>query len=273
MKPDSALAMNVVLLFLLTTMGGSLWFLLPTRESLEQARRAQSDAAAAGAAVRGNQPAVDPAARWRAQLASEESDLQSLRQTEDRMGKELAHLVSNSSSELPTIPPDTQDPRELAQILAIRRAELETLRLTANVVQFGGDRPLRAGGHAATEGKEPVWLQLYSGRVLPVDDRYYSVRTIDAAGIAFRVLRRTSAGETFEEATADGSKLQLALAGIAPQKQYLRCLVADDSFDLLRGIMTLAAEKSIGLEWDPFKDEDGRIVFTPRQAGGFTTPR
>ncbi len=268
MRPDYALPLTFVLLLMLATMGGTLWFLLPTQTNMDQARRAQTPVAEPAHGV-----TADPSARWRVQLAGTDRELQSLRQTKKRMDTELDRLTANAGLEPSPSPAAERDAHQLAALLARRKAQLERLRLVAGVERVAVDAPVRTGARPAGSGKEPVWFQLYAGRVLPVDERYYSVRTIDADGVAFRVLRRTSVGETFADATAAGSKFELALSNIVPQKQYIRCLVSQDSFPLLRSLMRLAAEKDIGLEWDPFQDQDGRIVFTPPRAGAAAMPR
>jgi hypothetical protein len=270
MKSGSAILLNGVLLLLLITMGASLWFLLPTAESLDQARSAAANSTVITPAAT---PVEDLSARWRAQLTNADGELRSWRQKKEQMASELAKMAPDGGSESPVTAPDEQDAHKLAEVLARRRAELERLQLTLGADQPSAEGTLTHGHKSTVQRREPVWLQLYGNRVLPVDERYYSVRTVDAGGIAFRVLRRTSAGETYREAEGSGSKLQLALRGVVPEKQYLQCLVSEDSFDILRRVMLLASEKGIDVAWDPYQDEDGRVVFTPRQQGGLSQVR
>jgi hypothetical protein len=282
MKLTFLAPINIVLLFLLATMGGTLWFLLPTRETMEQARRTRPDTPAAPTTGAGKQAAVDPAELWRARLMNSDRGLRTLRQINDRTASEIAQLTAGNAAAPATPAADAQntdkqdagkeEARKLAETLAQHHAELASLQLAADRSPAVVDVVIPSGTRLADQGKEAVWLQLYADRVLPVDDRYYSVRTIDSSGIAFRVLRRTSVGETFSEASASGSKFGQILSGIVPGKQYLRCLVADDSFAMLRGVMKLAQEKGIDVQWDLLKDEDGRIVFSPRQSGSPATP-
>ena len=131
MKLDSAILLNVVLLFLLATMGGTLWFLLPTRASMDQAHLAQTGTPLppAGAGAHDKPAGVDPAAHWRLDLARADRELQSLRQQHEHLRLELAQLTSNSVPETQPVPSGSQDNQELAGRLAIRRAELERLQL------------------------------------------------------------------------------------------------------------------------------------------------
>jgi hypothetical protein len=269
MKSNSAILLHGTLLLLLVTMGASLWFLLPTRESMNQATLTSADSTSQS---RVTGPVRDSSAHWRAELARVDRELQSWREKKRQIAAELTESVSTEENPSPPTA-DVEDVHKLAGILIRRRAELESIQLTSDVVQPNTEQMFPIGHRSEIRRKEPVWLQLYGNRVLPIDERYYSVRTIDAAGNAFRVLRRTSAGETYREATTSGSKFQLMLASVDQEKQYLQCLVSEDSFDILRTIIHLASEKGIDVAWDPFKDEDGRVVFTPRQTGGMSLPQ
>jgi hypothetical protein len=264
MKPGSLILIHGVLLFLLIGMCGSLWFLLPTRESLDQARRQPAEAPAP-AAVR----APDPAAPWRARLATAQSELDAWKRQRDQASAELEKLTAAPEP----LAPGEQDVSRLALALVNRQAELERLHSAAAELLPAAERTPAIASRSLTKGKEPVWLQLYHNRVLPVDEQYYSVRTIDSGGMPFRVLRRTAEGEIFPEAMAAGSKFQAALAKLSPEKQYVQCLVAPDSYDILRRVMQFAAGKQIGIVWDPYPDEDGRIVLLLRRQGGANLAR
>ena len=109
MKLTFLAPINIVLLFLLATMGGTLWFLLPTRETMEQARRTRPDTPAAPTTGAGKQAAVDPAELWRARLMNSDRGLRTLRQINDRTASEIAQLTAGNAAAPATPAADAQN--------------------------------------------------------------------------------------------------------------------------------------------------------------------
>jgi hypothetical protein len=99
------------------------------------------------------------------------------------------------------------------------------------------------------ERKSPF---LKSGGVLKVPDGDYDVEISVTPDITVRaVLKKSSDGETIEEAIRPGSALLRRLAELSPEETLLQFCVYPDSYDQFMQLRKLAYEKAYEVGWRP----------------------
>jgi hypothetical protein len=152
----------------------------------------------------------------------------------------------------------------LNQLMKQKRNELtqveEELRRTANPV---GDAAPGGNSQRATVAretdKEAEVMEFVGDRAVPVDKDHFAFLRLGDAVLAVR--KEGVTGEAAGEMEKPGSKFLNKLKGLDKNKQFLFCLVNDDSFKAFRRARRIAQGMQIGVGWEPYDSKDRKIVF------------
>lgn len=112
---------------------------------------------------------------------------------------------------------------------------------------------------ASPATKIPMLVELFHNHAIPVDKKHF--KFVKQRGTTLAT--RESDGETSEQIKNTGSDFLKYLAGIKPAKQYLACLLNDDSFDIFREIRDIARAKGVAVGWEPIDTSAGKITLYP----------
>jgi hypothetical protein len=110
--------------------------------------------------------------------------------------------------------------------------------------------------------KKPEVIEFVGDRAVPVDKDHFSFYSAGNAVLAVR--KDGVTGEAAGEMDKPGSKFLSKLRGLDKDKQFLFCLVNDDSFKAFRRARSIAERMQIGVGWEPYDSKDRKIVFGPR---------
>jgi len=106
--------------------------------------------------------------------------------------------------------------------------------------------------------KKPVFVLVYSGRVVPVAQPYYNFRYgyIEENGREVRAveLKRVKDGEAITHALKSGGCLEKLLSDFDPQKQYIDFQVCKDSIAAFRLAVEEIRQRKIPYTWAPQED-------------------
>jgi hypothetical protein len=108
-----------------------------------------------------------------------------------------------------------------------------------------------------------MMIHLIGSNAIPIDEDHYRVE------VGYLQDRRTRAaqftkkavGETIDEIQRPNSEFMAYLAKIDPSKQYLLCMMNNDSFAIYREVRKLAASRGIKVGWDTIYRTDGVLIF------------
>lgn len=193
------------------------------------------------------------------QVKELEAKLNELARKEDEAGQKLAG----------TPPPNPQlqaDTVELSRQLAAKQAEVKRLQMALEVAKGSSDGSGVGSPRMVETTLTPMSVHLIGNRVVPVNGKHYRIETgLRVRTTGQEVVRYTKSvtGETVEDIRKPGSDLGIFLGNIDPSKQFLLCLVTNDSFAIFREVRKLARAKGIKVAWDTNYDSDGVLIFGP----------
>lgn len=102
----------------------------------------------------------------------------------------------------------------------------------------------------------PVYVALIDGRVTPVKEPYFNLRSVTVSRGAGRFEAVIEAvpsieGEPIERALASGSAFSRLRDALDPSKQYLALLVDASSFESFRALRETLRRRSLPFGWEP----------------------
>jgi hypothetical protein len=189
------------------------------------------------------------------QVKELEAKLDELTRKEEETGRKVA-AVPSPNSQLGT------EAEQLGQQLASRQTEVKRLQLALEQTRGFSDGSGVGSPRVVHTKLNPKLVQLIGDRALPLDAENYQVETGYLADHTRAVqYTKKARGESAEEVALPGSKISAFLGKIDPSKEYLLCVLNNDSFRVFREVRTLARAKGIQVGWDTSYRTDGVLVF------------
>ncbi|MDQ6700364.1 MAG: hypothetical protein M3Z36_09275 [Acidobacteriota bacterium] len=149
----------------------------------------------------------------------------------------------------------------LESALLKKKADLAKLESEVNSTQSPFARQIGSLPRATPANKVPVLVELFRERAIPVDKKHFHLDIPMLSGPTLAT--RTDIGETAEQILSPASSFAKFLDRIKPDKQYVACLLNDDSFNIFREVRTMAKARGIAVGWEPIDSSSGRITIHP----------
>ncbi|MDQ6665605.1 MAG: hypothetical protein M3Z23_14585 [Acidobacteriota bacterium] len=140
-----------------------------------------------------------------------------------------------------------------------KKTEIAKLETELNNTRNPFEKEVASLPKASPATKLPMLVELFHNHAIPVDKKHFKFMKQKTTTLA----TRESDGETSEQIKSPDSDFSKYLAGIKPAKQYLACLLNDDSFDIFREIREIARAKGVGVGWEPIDTAAGKITLYP----------
>lgn len=149
----------------------------------------------------------------------------------------------------------------LESALQKKKADLAKLETELNTTESPFARQVTSLPRAKPANKIPVLVELFRERAIPVDKKHFHLDIPTWSGPTLAT--RTDIGETAEQIRSPASSFAKFLDRIKPDKQYVACLLNDDSFNIFREVRAMARARGIAVGWEPIDSSAGRITIHP----------
>ncbi|MGI8990826.1 MAG: hypothetical protein ACR2I2_14770 [Bryobacteraceae bacterium] len=140
-----------------------------------------------------------------------------------------------------------------------KRTEIAKLETELKNTRNPFEKEVTSLPKASPATKLPMLVELFHNHAIPVDKKHFKFAKQRGTTLA----TRESDGETPEQIKNPDSDFLKYLASIKPAKQYLACLLNDDSFDIFREIREIARAKGVAVGWEPINTSAGKITLYP----------
>lgn len=284
-----------IFLFILALIAGTLWVIVPIQQDAPKVQAAAVQPPAPAVELPKPLPkpvskpvlkvAPDPEAE---RLAKERATLQqtaqaaradwlateqSLKDSNDEQQR-LAAAIQQERERLANLKtpsdtdrkPDVRTPSEkaaeierLQSAAQLKNTEIAKLETDLNNAHNPFEKEVTSLPKASPATKLPMLVELFHNHAIPVDKKHF--KFVKQRGTTLAT--RESDGESATEIKNTGSDFLKYLAGIKPAKQYLACLLNDDSFDIFREIRDIARAKGVAVGWEPIDTSAGKITLYP----------
>ena len=149
----------------------------------------------------------------------------------------------------------------LESALVNKKTDLAKLEAELNSTESPFARQITSLPRATPANKIPVLVELFRERAIPVDKKHFHLDIPVWSGPTLAT--RRDIGETAEQIKSPASSFAKFLDRIKPDKQYVACLLNDDSFNIFREVRAMAKARGIAVGWEPIDSSSGRITIHP----------
>ncbi len=149
----------------------------------------------------------------------------------------------------------------LESALLQKKTDLAKLETELSTTESPFAKQITSLPRATPANRVPVLVELFRERAIPVDKKHFHLDIPVWSGPTLAT--RTDIGETAEQIKSPGSSFAKMLDRIKPDKQYVACLLNDDSFNIFREVRAMAKARGIAVGWEPIDSSGGRITIHP----------
>ncbi|MDQ6707721.1 MAG: hypothetical protein M3Z85_17305 [Acidobacteriota bacterium] len=182
-----------------------------------------------------------------------------IQQERQRLAALKKGLTTDPKPDVRAAPDKAGEIERLQGAVQTRKIEIAKLETELNNTHNPFEREVASLPKASPATKLPMLVELFHNHAIPVDKKHFKFAKQKSTTLA----TRESDGETSEEIKNPDSDFSKYLAGIKPAKQYLACLLNDDSFDIFREIREIARAKGVAVGWEPIDTSAGKITLYP----------
>jgi len=153
--------------------------------------------------------------------------------------------------------------RELENLLAAQKSELVRLTGAMKDLRAAGSKDLkvkRTEAEAAT--KLPELVDLIHNRAFPMAKGFYRMPLLAGLDRTYEATR-TGDGLTIAEIRAPEGAFSEFLSRLKPERQYVSCLLNNDSFEAYYAVREVVTRRGLDIGWEPADTSGGRVkVYT-----------
>jgi hypothetical protein len=209
------------------------------------------------------QTAVTEQDRLAAQIRTEEQRVKGLEAELD----ELARKETETGRKIAAVPPPSSqlgaEAEQLGQQLASKQEEVKRLQLELEQTKGLGYGSGVGSPRFVETSLDPSFVHLIGNRAVPVDGQHYKITQgrLRTTGQEVMVYTKSALGETADEIRKPTSDLANYLQKMNPSKDFLLCLITNDSLAIYPEVRAIAKAKGIKVAWKTNYDSDGVLLF------------